>query len=115
MEEAVDNPKGLKLDKSNSRNDSVEFSEEQQNARSYLRERFLRALFAVYDKPASFSMHERTKVDATFRATDINLENFQVSQLQTPTGVVEEAELRSSDVLSFIVEVGVKDDTVNTR
>ena len=82
--------------------------EEEEDARAFLRERFLRTLFSIYNKPASFSMHERTQVQALFRATDIDMENFQVSDLQTPMGVVPEALLRSSDVLSFKMEFGDK-------
>lgn len=82
--------------------------EDQQNERAFLRERFLRLLFACYDKPARFSMHERTQVQAIFRGTDIDMENLQVSELQTPMGVLPEALLRSSDVLSFTVEFGGK-------
>lgn len=78
--------------------------EDEQNARAFLRERFLRTLFATYNKPACFSMHEKTQVEAIFRATDIDLENFQVSELQTPMGVLPEALLRSSDVLLFTVD-----------
>ena len=82
--------------------------EDEQNARAFLRERFLRLLVACYNKPARFSMHERTQVQALFRGTDIDMENLQVSDLQTPMGVVPEALLRSSDVLSFTVEFGSK-------
>ena len=82
--------------------------EDEQNARAFLRERFLRLLFACCDKPARFSMHERTQVQAIFRGTDIDMENLQVSELQTPMGVLPEALLRSSDVLSFTVEFGGK-------
>lgn len=78
--------------------------EDEQNARAFLRERFLRTLFATYNKPACFSMHEKTQVEAIFRATDIDMENFQVSELQTPMGVLPEALLRSSDVLLFTVD-----------
>lgn len=78
--------------------------EDEQNARAFLRERFLRTLFATYNKPACFSMHEKTQVEAVFRATDIDMENFQVSELQTPMGVLPEALLRSSDVLLFTVD-----------
>ena len=78
--------------------------EDEQNARAFLRERFLRTLFASYNKLACFSMHEKTQVEAIFRATDIDMENFQVSELQTPMGVLPEALLRSSDVLLFTVD-----------
>ena len=78
--------------------------EEDQNTRAFLRERFLRLLVACYGKPASFSMHERTHVQAIFRGTDIDMENLLVSELQTPMGILPEALLRSSDVLSFTVD-----------
>lgn len=78
--------------------------EDEQSSRAFLRERFIRLLFACYNKPAHFSMHERTQVQAVFRGTDIDMENLQVSELQTPMGVVPEALLRSSDVLSFTVD-----------
>ena len=78
--------------------------EDQQNARASLREKFLRLLFASCNKPACFSMHERTLVQGIFRGTDIDMENLQVSELQTPMGVLSEALLRSSDVLSFTVD-----------
>ena len=78
--------------------------EDEQNARAFLRERFLRTVFATYNKAACFSMHEKTQVEAIFRATDIDVENFQVSELQTPMGVLPEALLRSSDVLFFTVD-----------
>ena len=78
--------------------------EDEQSARAFLRDRFLRVVFACYGKPASFSMHERTHVEALFRGTDIDMEKFQVSELQTPMGVVPEALIRSSDVLSFTVD-----------
>lgn len=78
--------------------------EDEHNARAFLRERFLRTVFATYNKAACFSMHEKTQVEAIFRATDIDMENFQVSTLQTPMGVLPEALLRSSDVLFFTVD-----------
>ena len=78
--------------------------EDEHNARAFLRERFLHTVFATYNKVACFSMHEKTQVEAIFRATDIDMENFQVSALQTPMGVLPEALLRSSDVLFFTVD-----------
>lgn len=78
--------------------------EDEHNARAFLRERFLRTVFATYNKVACFSMHEKTHLEAIFRATDIDMENFQVSALQTPMGVLPEALLRSSDVLFFTVD-----------
>lgn len=75
-----------------------------QESRSFLRERFLRALFALSNKPCTFSMYERTKVEATFRSTDIETTAFQVSNLVTPMGVFPEALIRASDVLTITVD-----------
>uniref|UniRef100_A0A8C2ZTP0 Gem (nuclear organelle) associated protein 7 n=1 Tax=Cyclopterus lumpus TaxID=8103 RepID=A0A8C2ZTP0_CYCLU len=58
-----------------------------QHARSVLRESFLRCLL--------------TMVEATFRASDIDVLNFQVSDLHTPIGVQKEALIRCQDVISF--------------
>jgi len=80
------------------------YIKDEQSARAFLRERFLRTVFATYNKVAYFSMHEKTQVEAIFRATDIDMENFQISALQTPMGVLSEALLRSSDVLFFTVD-----------
>ena len=75
-----------------------------QESRSFLRERFLRALFAVSNKPCTFSMYERTKVEGTFRSTDIETTAFQVSNLVTPMGILPEAIIRASDVLTITVD-----------
>lgn len=82
--------------------------EAEQDARAQLRDVFLRSIFASCNKPACFLMHEKTQVEAIFVATDINIENFQVSELQTPMGVLNEALLRSSDVLSFTIDLEKK-------
>ena len=74
-----------------------------QESRAFLRERFLRALFAVSNKPCTFRMYERTEVKATFRSTDIETSAFQVSNLVTPMGVFPEAMIRASDVLTMTV------------
>ncbi len=74
-----------------------------QQSRAFLRERFLRALFAVSNKPCTFRMYEKTVVNATFRSTDIETTAFQVSNLVTPMGVLPEALIRASDVLTVTV------------
>ena len=75
-----------------------------QQSRAFLRERFLRALFAVSNKPCTFRMYEKTVVNATFRSTDIETTAFQVSNLMTPMGVLPEALIRASDVLTITVD-----------
>ncbi|XP_020363147.1 gem-associated protein 7-like [Oncorhynchus nerka] len=80
--------------------DSVEVGEEQR-ARSALRESFLRTLIAMTNKQVQFHMYERVEVEAKFGASDIDVLNFQVSELQTPIGVQKEALLRCQDVISY--------------
>ncbi|XP_061576331.1 gem-associated protein 7 [Cololabis saira] len=79
--------------------------QKEQHARSVLRERFLRCLLAVSSKKVQFNMHEKVKVEATFRASDIDVLNFQVSDLHTPIGVQKEAIIRSQDVISFTFDM----------
>lgn len=80
--------------------DAEELQREQQ-ARSVLRESFLRCLLSMTNKKVQFHMYENVKVDATFGASDIDVLNFQVSDLHTPIGVQKEALIRSQDVISF--------------
>lgn len=79
--------------------------QEEQHARSVLRERFLRCLLAMTNKKVQFHMHEKVNVEATFGASDIDVLNFQVSDLHTPIGVQKEALIRCQDVISFTFDV----------
>ncbi|KAM9481406.1 gem-associated protein 7 [Clarias gariepinus] len=79
--------------------------EDEQRLRSELRERFLRTLISMTDKRVHFRMFERVEVQAKFGASDIDVLNFQVSELQTPLGVQKEALLRSQDVISYSFNV----------
>ncbi|XP_029374058.1 gem-associated protein 7 [Echeneis naucrates] len=76
----------------------------EQHARSVLRETFLRCLLSMNNKKVRFHMHGKVKVEATFGASDIDVLNFQVSDLHTPIGVQKEALIRSQDVISFTVD-----------
>ncbi|XP_036381292.1 gem-associated protein 7 [Megalops cyprinoides] len=78
---------------------------EEQRARSFLRERYLRSLLAMSQKQVQFNMFERVQVKATFGASDIDVLNFQVSDLQTPLGVQKEALIRCPDVISYSLEL----------
>ncbi|KAJ3590456.1 hypothetical protein NHX12_008407 [Muraenolepis orangiensis] len=73
----------------------------EQRARSVMRERFLRCLLSMANKKIQFHMYEKVTVDATFGASDIDVLNFQVSDLQTPIGVQKEALIRCQDVISY--------------
>nr|XP_036861384.1 gem-associated protein 7 isoform X1 [Manis javanica] len=74
---------------------------QEQQARAALRERYLRSLLAMVGHPVSFTLHEGVHVTAHFGATDLDVANFYVSQLQTPIGVQAEALLRCSDIIAY--------------
>lgn len=78
-----------------------EAAEEERHARSVLRERFLRCLLSTASKKVRFCMYGKVEVDATFGASDVDVLNFQVSELQTPIGVQKEALIRCQDVISY--------------
>ncbi|XP_023669579.1 gem-associated protein 7 [Paramormyrops kingsleyae] len=78
---------------------------DEQRARSLLRERFLRSLLAMCGRPVRFSMYEKVQVEAKFGASDIDVLNFQVSDLQTPIGVQKEALLRCPDIITYNFEI----------
>ena len=77
----------------------------EQHARTVLRETFLRCLNSMTNKKVRFYMYEKVKVEATFGASDIDVLNFQVSDLHTPLGVQKEALIRCQDVISFTFDV----------
>ncbi|XP_074170256.1 gem-associated protein 7 isoform X2 [Rhinolophus sinicus] len=74
---------------------------QEQQARAALRERYLRSLLAMVGRQVSFTLHEGVHVTAHFGATDLDVANFYVSQLQTPIGVQAEALLRCSDIIAY--------------
>ncbi|XP_004598093.2 gem-associated protein 7 [Ochotona princeps] len=74
---------------------------QEQRARAALRERYLRSLLAMAGRPVSFTLHEGVRVAAHFGASDLDVANFYVSQLQTPIGVQADALLRCSDIISY--------------
>lgn len=76
-----------------------------QKARAVLREHYLRSLLAMAGKMVCFTMYEKGTVEARFGASDIDILNFQVSDLQTPLGVQKEALIRCSDVISYAFEL----------
>ncbi|XP_069562492.1 gem-associated protein 7 [Brachyistius frenatus] len=84
---------------------NAEQSEEEQRARSELRETFLRCLLSMSNKKVQFHLYEKVKMEATFGASDIDVLNFQVSNLHTPIGVQKEAMIRCQDIISFAFDV----------
>ncbi|XP_059420300.1 gem-associated protein 7 [Carassius carassius] len=79
--------------------------EEEQRLRAELRESFLRTLLLMTGKRVRFDMHEHVRVHARFGASDIDVLNLQVSDLETPLGVQREALLRCQDVIACSFEV----------
>lgn len=77
----------------------------EQLMRSELRERFLRCLLSMANKKVRLSMYENVEVQATFGASDIDVLNFQVSDLHTPIGIQKEALIRSQDVISLTFDL----------
>ena len=75
--------------------------EEEQRPRAAMRERFLRCLVAAADRTVHFLMYGKVRVAATFGASDVDVLNFQVSDLRTPIGVQTEALIRCHDVISY--------------
>merc|ERR1711962_198764 len=69
------------------------------------RERFLRLLLSMQNKTIHFNMYQNTSVSATFQGADSGMEQIAVSQLITPIAVYDTALIRSSDLLSFSVEM----------
>lgn len=84
--------------------DAEQLQREQQT-RSQLRENFLRCLLSMANKKVQFHMYEKVNVEATFGASDIDMLNFQVSDLHTPIGVQKEALIRCQDVISYTFEI----------
>lgn len=74
--------------------------EEKQKQRIFLRERFLRMLTSLLNTPAEFTLYDQSQVQAKFRCTDIEVQNFLVDDLQTPLGIHPSSLIRSADVLS---------------
>ncbi|XP_075770546.1 gem-associated protein 7 isoform X2 [Pelodiscus sinensis] len=79
--------------------------EQEQQGRVALRERYLHSLLAMVGHLVHFTLYERVNVSALFDASDIDILNFQVSDLQTPLGVHREALLRCSDIIAYTFEL----------
>lgn len=78
--------------------------QKKQQARTFLRERFLRLMAALNGQQAEISMHGKTNVAGIIRAMDINVQSIQISDLTTPIGVLPEAVLRVSDIRTVSVK-----------
>ncbi|XP_026672599.1 gem-associated protein 7-like [Ceratina calcarata] len=76
---------------------------EKQEARAFLRERFLRVITGIVGKQADFHLYENTRVSAEFRGCDVDCLEVYVRNLETPLGIIPEAILRTSDIIHLTV------------
>eukprot|EP00039_Didymoeca_costata_P008826 m.117316 g.117316 ORF g.117316 m.117316 type:complete len:85 (+) comp14246_c0_seq3:187-441(+) len=65
-----------------------------------LRLRFLQAIMEARDKKATVSLYEVGDVEGTVRSIDTGLKHVHLAGMDTHLGVVQEALLRGSDVMS---------------
>ena len=72
-----------------------------QNERAVLRERFLRMLKWLKNKPIKFEMYEGATVKGNLRSVDYDILNIHVNNLETPIGLVSEAIIRTNDIVCF--------------
>ncbi|KAI4494152.1 hypothetical protein M0802_009186 [Mischocyttarus mexicanus] len=87
--------------------ENVEFNfstPENQKARAFLRERFLRMITGIVGKKAKFNLYENSHVTGEFRGSDIDCLEIYVRSLETPLGIIPEAILRTNDIISMDVE-----------
>ncbi|ELU05470.1 hypothetical protein CAPTEDRAFT_202716 [Capitella teleta] len=92
---------------------AMDNTEEQQQQRTFLRERFLRLLTSIKDKPTTFLLHNKREVQAKFGASDVDILHLQVNDLETPLGKHKAALLRTSDVI--MMDVKFKDVIPESR
>lgn len=89
----------------NEENVKLNFSSpENQEARAFLRERFLRIITGIVGKKAKFNLYENSHVTGEFRGSDIDCLELFVRNLETPLGIIPEAILRTNDIISMEVE-----------
>jgi gem associated protein 7 len=77
----------------------------QQNDRSILRERFLRVLEYMENKPIEIETYQGSTVTGNFRSIDYDITNMHINNLMTPIGCVPEALIRISDVVTVKFEI----------
>lgn len=77
---------------------------EMQEARAFLRERFLTFINGIVSKEAKFNLYENTKVSGEFQGTDVDCLELYVKNLSTPLGKIPQAILRATDVITIEIE-----------
>ncbi|GFN92494.1 gem-associated protein 7 [Plakobranchus ocellatus] len=74
-----------------------------EDARTFLRERFLRMLGSLSGMQAQVCMQEKTNVTCKLGAADVDFQHIHVADMSTPMGVLPHATLRVSDIISIDV------------
>ncbi|KAK0096281.1 hypothetical protein PV326_005890 [Microctonus aethiopoides] len=77
---------------------------EMQEARAFLRERFLQFIKGSIGRKATFHLYENSHVPGEFHGLDVDCLDIFVRNLETPLGKVPEAILRATDVISFDIK-----------
>ncbi len=72
-----------------------------QQKRAILRERFLKMLTYIENKPLEIDTYRGATVSGTFRSIDYDIANMHLNNLITPIGCMSEAILRTSDIVKF--------------
>ncbi|XP_032662693.1 gem-associated protein 7-like [Odontomachus brunneus] len=80
---------------------------EKQQARAFLRERFLRVVTGIVGKQAEFYLHENTRVSGEFRGCNVESSEIFVRNLETPIGKIPEAILRGSDIIHLSIDIDI--------
>ena len=74
-----------------------------QQQRTLLRERFLKTVGLLANRPCNISLCDRTVVKAVFKGIDTDCNRLLVADLETPLGTYSSALIRSTDVLCVTV------------
>ncbi|KAK3780613.1 hypothetical protein RRG08_044838 [Elysia crispata] len=84
-------------------NESMEENGSPEDARTFLRERFLRMLGSLKGLEARVSMQEKTNITCKLGGADVDFQHIHVSEMSTPMGVLPHATLRVSDIIAVDV------------
>ncbi|CAB3401300.1 unnamed protein product [Caenorhabditis bovis] len=76
----------------------------EEDKRAILKEKYLRFIAKLSETPANIEMCESTNVKVQSIIVQPNSENFIVSQLETPIGLLDNAVLRGSDIVKIKIE-----------
>ena len=79
----------------------MEELDKNQNERALMREKFLGVLKYMTNKRVELQTYKGARVHGELRSVDYHFTNFHVHNLTTPIGVVPEALVRSSDVVTL--------------